>query len=284
MGTGSVCEEGYARLRGNFSRWRVPSAIVEELVDHRSAVSYPRGASVFLEGSPGDLFGFVLAGYLKVYCNIASGTRVLTRLSGPGDIVGYADAEDCKGRRSKIFETEALTKCSIALFTRERAVRLLRSLDPDQAIELYQTLNSFWSSTLHWWTNFLGLTFQNRLEVVLTDLGRRVGVPDNRGTLIIPELSQADLAEMIASSRPLVSRLLNEMEESGLVQRRGKQYLLLKSWDSQEHKLARLRSPVGDERRPEEPTSSLHNGRLAVVAERSSGTRGKTKLKGAVGK
>ena len=284
MGTGSVCEEGYARLRGNFSRWRVPSAIVEELVDHRSAVSYPRGASVFLEGSPGDLFGFVLAGYLKVYCNIANGTRVLTRLSGPGDLVGYADAEDCKGRRSKIFETQALTKCSIALFTRERAVRLLRSLDPDQAMELYQTLNSFWSSTLHWWTNFLGLPFQNRLEVVLTDLGRRVGVPDNRGTLIIPELSQADLAEMIASSRPLVSRLLNEMEESGLVQRRGKQYLLLKGWDSQEHKLTRLRSPLGDERRPEVPTSPQHNGRLTVVAERSGGTRGNTKLKGVVGK
>jgi CRP-like cAMP-binding protein len=219
-----------------------------------------------------------------VYCNIANGTRVLTRLSGPGDIVGYADTEDCKGRRSKVFETQALTKCSIALFTRERAVRLLRSLDPDQAIELYQTLNSFWSSTLHWWTNFLGLPFQNRLEVVLTDLGRRVGVPDNRGTLIIPELSQADLAEMIASSRPLVSRLLNEMEEGGLVQRRGKQYLLLKGWDSQEHRLAGLRSPLGDERRPEGPAAQQHNGRFAVVAERAGGPRGKTTLKGAVGK
>ncbi len=26
MATGAVCEEGYARLRGNFSNWRVPSA------------------------------------------------------------------------------------------------------------------------------------------------------------------------------------------------------------------------------------------------------------------
>jgi CRP/FNR family cyclic AMP-dependent transcriptional regulator len=283
VGTGSVCEEGYARLRGNFSRWRVPSAIVEELVDHRSAVSYPRGASVFLEGSPGDLFGFVLAGYIKVYCNTENGTRVLTRLSGPGDIVGYADAEDGQGHRSKIFETQALTKCSIALFTRERAVRLLRSLDPDQAIELYQTLNSFWSSTMHWWTNFIGLPFQQRLEVVLTDLGRRVGVPDNRGTLIIPELSQADLAEMIASSRPLVSRLLNEMAEQGLVQRRGKQYLLSKGWDSQEHRFARMRRPNGSEPRTES-AAQQHNGRLALVAERLSGARGRKTLKGTTGK
>ena len=91
---------------------------------------------------------------------------------------------------------------------------------------------------------------------MLSDLGQRVGVHDNRGTLIIPELSQADLAEMIASSRPLVSRLLNEMEERGLVQRRGKQYLLLKGWDSQEHKLARTQSPLGDEPSSAEPAAA----------------------------
>jgi CRP/FNR family transcriptional regulator, cyclic AMP receptor protein len=284
MASGVGTDEGYARLRGNFSRWRVPSAVVDELVDQRSMVSYPRGAMVFLEGSPGDLFGCVLAGYVKVYCNAANGTRVLARLSGPGDIIGYADTEDCKGRRSKVFETQALTKCSIALFTRERAIRVLRSLDPEQAIELYQTLNSFWSSSLHWWTSFLGLPFQERLEVVLNDLSRRVGVHDNRGTLIIPELSQADLAEMIASSRPLVSRLLNEMEERGLVQRRGKQYLLLKGWDSQEHSFARMESPLGDGSRSAEPAASRYYGRLSVVAERPKGAKGKTTLKGAVGK
>src|SRR3984957_11706729 len=283
MANGAACEEGYAKLRGKFGRWRVPNTIMDARVDHRSAVSYPRGAMVFLEGSPGDLFGCVLAGYVKVYCNTANGARVLARLSGPGDIIGYADSEDCKGRRSKIFETQALTKCSIALFTRERAVRLLRALDADQAIELYQTLNSFWSSTLHWWTSFLGLPFQQRLEVVLSDLGKRVGVPDNRGTLIIPELSQADLAEMIASSRPLVSRLLNEMEERGLVQRRGKQYLLLKGWDSKEHRFARMQSPLGAEPHAVDPASQ-HYGRLSVVADRRTIARGATTLKGAAEK
>jgi CRP/FNR family cyclic AMP-dependent transcriptional regulator len=285
MAAGAVCEEGYARLRGNFSRWRVPNAIVDELVDQRSAVSYPRGAMVFLEGSPGDLFGCVLAGYVKVYCNAANGARVLARLAGPGEIIGYADAEECKGRRSKIFETQALTKCSVALFTRERAVRLLRAIEPEQAIELFQSLNSFWSLTVHWWTSFLGLPFQQRLEVVLGDLGRRVGVHDNRGTLIIPELSQADLAEMIASSRPLVSRLLNEMEERGLVQRRGKQYLLTKEWDLQGHTFGRMQSPFSDgAAHADESAAPQHYGRLAVVAERPGGTRGKTTLKGAVGK
>jgi CRP/FNR family transcriptional regulator, cyclic AMP receptor protein len=284
MGIGSLCEEGYARLRGNFSRWRVPAAVIDDLVDQRSAVTYPRGAMVFMEGSPGDLFGCVLAGYVKVYCNTANGARVLARLAGPGEIIGYADVEDCKGRRSKIFETQALSRCSVALFTRERAVRLLRSLEPDQAIELFQTLNSFWSLALHWSTSFLGLPFEQRLELVLSDLGRRVGVHDNRGTLIIPELSQADLAEMIASSRPLVSRLLNEMEERGLVHRRGKQYLLLKAWETREYSFARTQSALGEEPRLTDGVLQQHHGRLSVVAGGPRVVRGRTSLKGAAEK
>jgi hypothetical protein len=119
---------------------------------------------------------------------------------------------------------------------------------------------------------------------VLSDLGRRVGVPDNRGTLIIPELSQADLAEMIASSRPLVSRLLNEMEERGLVQRSGKQYLLLKGWDSQEHRFARTQSRLVNEPSSAEAVSEQHYGRLSVVADRPMAVGGRTTLKGAAGK
>jgi hypothetical protein len=89
---------------------------------------------------------------------------------------------------------------------------------------------------------------------------------------------------MIASSRPLVSRLLNEMEERGLVQRRGKQYLLLEGWNSQEHKFAQMRSPLGETARPTEGAAQQHYGRLSVVADRPRVARDGTTLKGAAGK
>jgi CRP/FNR family cyclic AMP-dependent transcriptional regulator len=245
----AVCDEALTRVRLHLSQWRVPTNLVSELIDQRSTVNFPRGAMVFLEGSPGDLFGCVLAGHVKVYCNEKNGTRVLVRLSGPGEIIGYGDYVDSKGRRSKIFEAQALTKASVALFTRERVVQLLRSVDAEPMIELLQSLNTFWSQRVHWWASFMGLSFEQRLEVVLGDLARRLGAHDTRGTLIIPELSHADLAEMIASSRPLVSRLMNDMEERGLIQRRGKQYVLLKGWDSDERGDSQFPRPVGAELR-----------------------------------
>ena len=47
MAIGAVCEEGYARLREKFNRWRVPSAIVDDLVDYRNTISYPRAQRYF---------------------------------------------------------------------------------------------------------------------------------------------------------------------------------------------------------------------------------------------
>jgi CRP-like cAMP-binding protein len=190
------------------------------------------------------------------------------RLGGPGDLIGYADYVDSKGRRSKIFESQALTKCSIALFTREHVARLIRSLDPHETIQLYQSLNTFWSRAVHWWTSFLGLSFQQRLEVVLADLASRVGVRDNRGTLIVPEISQSDLAEMIASSRPLVSRLLNDMEERGMVQRHGKHYVLLKGWEAEGRGYAHLPGPIAEDLRSMAPTPHRRE-RLAVREEQA---------------
>ncbi len=67
--------------------------------------------------------------------------------------------------------------------------------------------------------------------IVLSDLAKRVGVRDSQGIMLIPEIFHDDLAEMIGCSRPMISRLIAQMVESGLLARRGKQYVLLKKWD-----------------------------------------------------
>ncbi|SRR6266849_2417930 len=73
----------------------------------------------------------------------------------------------------------------------------------------------------------IGMSFRERLEVVLRDLGAKFGVRDTRGVLLMPELAHADLADMIGSSRPMVSRLIAEMTEERFLIRQGKQFILL---------------------------------------------------------
>ncbi len=119
-----------------------------------------------------------------------------------------------------------MTKCSIALVTREHVIKLLQSLDHAALLQLIERLNTAWSAMARWFGTFLGMSFRKRLEVVLKELGAKFGVRDTRGILLMPELAHSDLADMIGSSRPMVSRLIAEMTEEDLLLRQGRQFIL----------------------------------------------------------
>lgn len=75
---------------------------------------------------------------------------------------------------------------------------------------------------------FLGSTFRTRLEMVLNRLGTRFGISDKRGTLVVPKLTHEDLAEMIGSCRPMVSKLIGDMIKKGLLARGEKRQFILR--------------------------------------------------------
>lgn len=223
-------DEAFSRLRSNLSTLGIPPEFTDEIIARNIAVSFEKGVLIFSEGSTDDMFGCVLAGYVKIYCAVGDGNRTLIRLAGPGDLIGFTDYVDSRGRRARLFEAQSSSKCAVALVSHDHMARLLRSLDSDALVEILQALNTSWSENLRWFATLLNLPFAERLEVVLSALALRAGVKDARGTILIPELAHEDLAEMIGCSRPMVSRLLAKMAENELLVRRGKQYLLLNKW------------------------------------------------------
>jgi Crp-like helix-turn-helix protein len=59
------------------------------------------------------------------------------------------------------------------------------------------------------------------------ELATKFGVKESRGTLLIPEFGHSDFAEMIGSSRPIVSRLIAEMVSAGSLIQNGKHYIVI---------------------------------------------------------
>jgi CRP/FNR family transcriptional regulator, cyclic AMP receptor protein len=224
-------EEGFALLRTGLSRLSLPPALVDELIERHIAVSYEKGALAFCEGNTDGMIACILSGYVKVYCPVGDGNRTLVRLAGPGEIIGYSDYLDEKGRNARLFEVQAATKCTLALLNRDHVARLLAELPPETLISILASLNTFWSENLRFFTTLLSLPFWDRLTIVLRDLAKRAGVQDSEGIILIPEVFHEELAEMIGCSRPMVSRLIAQMIESRLLARRGKQYVLLRKWD-----------------------------------------------------
>jgi CRP/FNR family transcriptional regulator, cyclic AMP receptor protein len=228
-------EEAFAILRNGLSRLNLPGDMVEELIERHIAVSFEKGALAFCEGNTDGMLACILSGYVYVYCPVGDGNRTLVRLAGPGEIIGYPDYVDEKGRHARMFEAQVASKCTVALFSRDHIARLLANLSPETLTGILASLNTFWSENLRRFAILLNLPFWDRLTMVMSDLGTRAGVRDSEGVILIPEIGHEDLAEMIGCSRPMVSRLIAQMVESGLIARRGKQYVLLNKWDFNDH-------------------------------------------------
>ena len=224
-------EEAFSVLRSSLSGLNLPAELVDELISRHIAVAFEKGALAFCEGNTDGMLACILSGYVKIYCPVADGNRTLVRLAGPGEIIGYPDYIDEKGRNARLFEAQVASKCTLALLSRDQIARLLGGLRPEELISIIGALNTFWSENLRFFTTLLNLPFWDRLTIVMSDLAKRAGVRDSEGIILIPEIGHEDLAEMIGCSRPMVSRLIAQMVESGLLARRGKQYVLLKKWD-----------------------------------------------------
>jgi CRP-like cAMP-binding protein len=167
----------------------------------------------------------------------------------------------------------------MALFSRDHITRLLAGLPPDALVSIIGMLNTFWSENLRRFTILLNLPFWDRLTMVMSDLAKRAGVRDSEGIMLIPEIGHEDLAEMIGCSRPMVSRLIAIMAESGVLARRGKQYVLLKKWDfnnNHQNSQKQIRQPEVTFPRKSSTSVGSSNGSgssrgIAAYAARSSG-------------
>jgi CRP/FNR family transcriptional regulator, cyclic AMP receptor protein len=223
--------DAFANLRATLSRLNLPPDLVDDLIERHITVSFEKGAWAFSEGNTDGMLAYIISGYVNVYCPVGDGNRTLVRMAGPGEVIGYPDYVDDRGQVARMFEAQVASKCTLALVSRDHLARLLARLPIDRLITILAALNTLWSKNFWFFTTLLSLPLLDRLTIVMTDLANRLGVRDSRGIVLIPEIYHDNLAEMIGCSRPMISRLIGQMIESGLLARRGKQYVLLKKWD-----------------------------------------------------
>jgi CRP/FNR family cyclic AMP-dependent transcriptional regulator len=208
--------------------WGVPPQIAEELIKHHTKVNYDDGKLIFSQGSPADIVMWVVKGVVREVCPNPNGTQTLVRLATSGDILGLADKLNQRGEWVRRLEAWAAGRCVIAMVTRDNIRNLLKSMPPDEMLAIAERISSAASEWVEYYATFLGLSFRERLEIVLAELGRKLGVPDSDGILIAFEPTHSDLAEMIGSSRPVIGRLTSELIADGAITRRDRKYILVR--------------------------------------------------------
>src|SRR6202050_4661090 len=148
---------------------------MREILDYHTNLSYAPGAIIFHQGAPADIILWVVKGLIKESCPSRSGNQIVVRLATAGDVIGCADRIDEKGQWLRRFEARALSKCVVAMVTRQRVRELLTKLDSASLLEVSERMNAAWSGWVHYYASLMGMSFRERLELVLAELGRKFG-------------------------------------------------------------------------------------------------------------
>ena len=222
----NVAGEGYHKLRTRLISHGLPESVVDELIEHHTPLSYPKGSMIFLQGAPTGIIFWVSSGLVDILCPEPDGGQIQASLLGPGEIFGFVEFSNFKGNPVQAFHARARTQVQLGLITRDRVCKVLSRLDALLLVHLMGEINAVWGSFTHYCAQFLGMNYSERLETLLSDLAWKFGVRESRGTLLIPEFAHADFAEMIGCSRPMVSRLIAEMIGNKRLAYDGKHYIV----------------------------------------------------------
>lgn len=181
---------------------------------------YRRGTIVIHEGDPGGSLLFIVSGLLRVYTARADGQEFTFGYCGPGQYLGELSLDGGPRSASVIVEREAV----LSLVSRER-LRQAIGADPQLAFELLEAVIRR-ARALSTRAGDLALDdAYGRLAKLLQSSARPE--PDGTQRTVTP-LTQAQIAQQIGCSRPMVTKLIGDLTRGGYLMAEKGRWRLLK--------------------------------------------------------
>lgn len=182
---------------------------LQELIGLAVPRSYPKGNLLFCHGEPATVVYVVLSGRVKVSLLSEEGREVILAMIRPAQLIGLDAALD-DGRNFGTATT--VTRCRLAKIDRTAFLAWLQSHPAAQrgllgelAHRLHDAYEKIGEQAL--------LPVKRRLLMTLIELAREEGTLEPGGPVTFVRPTHQQLAELIGSSRVVVSRILKELIE-----------------------------------------------------------------------
>lgn len=188
--------------------------------------------TIFTPGDPDDQLYFVTSGVIRLYKIYGEYKEATTALLKDGGMFGKISLVE--GRWQDVF-AEAVTEATVASVQKASIEQVIKSR-PEFALKLFSSLSERLRQSDEVIESLLHREVSTRLATLLLNLGERFGEENGRdGTILDVRLTHQDLANMIASTREAVSKVMSEFQREGHIEAKNRKITIVNKDALAEH-------------------------------------------------
>jgi len=181
---------------------------------------YAKNTILVSEGDPSEMFYLILKGQVKAFVSDEKGKEVLLNIQGPGEYFGEIAIIDAAPRSASIMTLEP---CQMTVVSKGEFERSLAE-HPDIALGLIRNLVKRIRTLTEQVKGLALLDVYGRIAHTLNSLAS-----EHNGQLVIEQrITHQDIANMVGSSREMVSRTMKELQTDGYLRIEDRQIIIAK--------------------------------------------------------
>jgi CRP/FNR family transcriptional regulator len=200
----------------------LPPDAVKRLDEITTSATYPKGATLFVQGQSGRGVFILCTGYVKLSTSSADGKTLILKVAEPGDILGLPSTISGKPYEAS---ADVLESCQANFIARADFLAFLRE-HGDAALRVAQELSEKYQAALNELKNIgLSHSASEKLARFLLDWAARQkqGAESAKVTLA---LTHEEIAQMIGASRETVTRLFADFKKKNLLEVKGSSFTI----------------------------------------------------------
>ncbi len=178
--------------------------------------------TIFTPGDPDDQLYFLLAGTIRLYKIYGDYKEATVALLREGGVFGKLSLVE--GRWQDVF-AEAVTDVRVAGVQKSTLTEVVKRR-PEFAMKLFSSFSERLRQSDEVIESLLHREVSTRLATLLLNLGDRFGESDGTGMVLDVRLTHQDLANMIASTREAVSKVMSEFQRDGSIEVQNRKIVL----------------------------------------------------------
>lgn len=207
----------------------LPAKAMEQINRHFVEVGYEPGDIVYSAGEPAERLYVVAEGKLKLLQHAPGGRNLLLDILTTGEFFGSLTTLGA----ATYTDTAQLQTPACLLSIRSDAFQQILDAHPKLALKTIAIMAERLNTANQRVLQIVSMPVDRRIAYTLLALGKKLGRKEEMGLLIDVPLSRDDLAEMTGTTPETASRVMSQLQSSGVIES-GRQWIAITDWDAME--------------------------------------------------